>query len=136
MSTVHARSKAARGTKRTCPACEVRFYDLGRDPIVCPMCGAVYAPPPAPAPHAAAAPFGNKTGWHRQPIERLQPAAPAADAMSGDRFTAGPAGEDIADGAAVDADEVGEDSVVLDEQDDTDVADLVERDDADENEPR
>jgi len=34
--------KAARGTKRTCQACEVRFYDLLRDPIVCPSCGALY----------------------------------------------------------------------------------------------
>ncbi len=30
--------KADRGTKRTCEACGGKFYDLGRDPIVCPMC--------------------------------------------------------------------------------------------------
>jgi uncharacterized protein (TIGR02300 family) len=37
--------KAARGTKRTCQsgACGSRFYDLGRDPIVCPICGTTYA---------------------------------------------------------------------------------------------
>ena len=40
MSTVHDRRKALRGTKRTCQACEIRFYDLGRNPIVCPTCGA------------------------------------------------------------------------------------------------
>ena len=39
MSTLSARSKAMRGTKRTCQACEVRFYDLARSPIVCPSCG-------------------------------------------------------------------------------------------------
>ena len=27
------------GTKRTCQHCGARFYDLGRDPIVCPKCG-------------------------------------------------------------------------------------------------
>ena len=27
------------GTKRTCQQCASRFYDLGRDPIVCPKCG-------------------------------------------------------------------------------------------------
>jgi uncharacterized protein (TIGR02300 family) len=32
-----------RGTKRTCQSCEARFYDLNRDPIVCPMCQAVFA---------------------------------------------------------------------------------------------
>ncbi len=31
-------SKAARGTKRTCQGCGARFYDLNRDPIICPMC--------------------------------------------------------------------------------------------------
>ena len=28
--------------KRTCPNCETRFYDLQREPIVCPECGATY----------------------------------------------------------------------------------------------
>ncbi|MEZ5774542.1 MAG: TIGR02300 family protein [Hyphomicrobiaceae bacterium] len=32
--------KAARGTKRTCRSCGSRFYDLNRDPIACPICGA------------------------------------------------------------------------------------------------
>ncbi len=27
-----------RGTKRTCGSCGDRFYDLNRDPIICPMC--------------------------------------------------------------------------------------------------
>jgi uncharacterized protein (TIGR02300 family) len=37
-------TKAARGTKRTCqnPDCGARFYDLNRDPIVCPICESAY----------------------------------------------------------------------------------------------
>ncbi len=27
------------GTKRECPKCKTRFYDLGRDPVTCPDCG-------------------------------------------------------------------------------------------------
>jgi uncharacterized protein (TIGR02300 family) len=27
------------GTKRTCPNCAARFYDLLREPIMCPKCG-------------------------------------------------------------------------------------------------
>ena len=27
------------GTKRTCPNCATRFYDLLKDPITCPKCG-------------------------------------------------------------------------------------------------
>ena len=38
-------TKAERGTKRTCqnPECGSRFYDLNRDPVVCPVCETVYA---------------------------------------------------------------------------------------------
>jgi uncharacterized protein (TIGR02300 family) len=48
--------KAERGTKRSCqnPECGSRFYDLNRDPITCPVCGAVYALAVAPAALAAA----------------------------------------------------------------------------------
>ncbi len=28
------------GTKRTCPSCAARFYDLLKNPIVCPKCNA------------------------------------------------------------------------------------------------
>jgi uncharacterized protein (TIGR02300 family) len=34
--------KAARGTKRICPNCGSKFYDLGRNPIVCPVCHSAY----------------------------------------------------------------------------------------------
>ncbi|HUS54823.1 MAG TPA: TIGR02300 family protein [Thermohalobaculum sp.] len=33
-------SKAEWGVKRTCITCRARFYDLMREPIVCPKCGA------------------------------------------------------------------------------------------------
>lgn len=31
--------KAELGTKRTCPSCAAKFYDLLKNPIVCPKCG-------------------------------------------------------------------------------------------------
>jgi uncharacterized protein (TIGR02300 family) len=31
--------KAELGTKRTCPSCAARFYDLFKNPIICPKCG-------------------------------------------------------------------------------------------------
>ena len=37
-------ARAKRGTKRTCVGCGERFYDLDRDPIVCPACGNVHGP--------------------------------------------------------------------------------------------
>ncbi|MGE5271567.1 MAG: TIGR02300 family protein [Thiohalocapsa sp.] len=32
------------GTKRICPSCGTRYYDLLRDPVVCPKCATPYDP--------------------------------------------------------------------------------------------
>ncbi len=37
-----------RGTKRQCQSCEIKFYDLNKDPIVCPSCGEVFVTEVAP----------------------------------------------------------------------------------------
>ncbi|MGH1418055.1 MAG: FYDLN acid domain-containing protein [Hyphomicrobiaceae bacterium] len=44
-------TKKVRGTKRTCQNgdCGVRFYDLERDPIICPMCESEYVVAHSPA---------------------------------------------------------------------------------------
>lgn len=35
------------GTKRTCPKCSTRFYDLGKeDPVTCIECGVAWDPEP------------------------------------------------------------------------------------------
>ncbi len=49
--------KAERGTKRVCQneRCGSKFYDLNRDPIVCPICQAVYQVSAS----SARAPAGN-----------------------------------------------------------------------------
>lgn len=46
-------TKQARGTKRTCQSCDERFYDLDRDPIICPFCGNKYVIASSPAALAA-----------------------------------------------------------------------------------
>ena len=39
--------KAEWGTKRTCPKCATRFYDLGKeDPVTCINCGIAWEPEP------------------------------------------------------------------------------------------
>jgi uncharacterized protein (TIGR02300 family) len=65
-------TKAERGTKRTCqnPECGSRFYDLNRDPITCPVCGAVYALAVAPAALAAAAPATTAERAVRKPMKK------------------------------------------------------------------
>ncbi len=57
-------SKAELGTRRVCTGCGAKFYDLFKDPIVCPKCQTAFAKPTAksrraveePRPEAAAVP--------------------------------------------------------------------------------
>ena len=37
-------SKPEWGTKRTCQSCAAHFYDMRKDTIICPKCGATYDP--------------------------------------------------------------------------------------------
>jgi len=58
-------TKQARGTKRTCQSneCGARFYDLGRNPITCPICGSIYEL--ASSPLAVAAATGEEKSARR-----------------------------------------------------------------------
>jgi uncharacterized protein (TIGR02300 family) len=49
--------KAERGAKRVCQSCGSKFYDLNRDPIICPICQAVYQA--SPGTHRASASGNN-----------------------------------------------------------------------------
>jgi uncharacterized protein (TIGR02300 family) len=42
-------AKQELGLKRICGNCGAKFYDLARDPIVCPKCGTAYVPTAASA---------------------------------------------------------------------------------------
>ncbi len=35
-------AKPELGAKRQCQSCGTKFYDLNKDPIACPKCGAIY----------------------------------------------------------------------------------------------
>jgi uncharacterized protein (TIGR02300 family) len=51
-------AKSELGTKRLCASCSAKFYDLNKDPIVCPKCSTVYVIAPVVTrgrPDAAAA---------------------------------------------------------------------------------
>ncbi len=60
MTTLEMRK--ARGVKRVCQSaeCQSRFYDLGREHIACPVCGAAYEPPVQVAP---VAPTRRRSTW-------------------------------------------------------------------------
>lgn len=111
-------SKPARGTKRVCASCGARFYDLGRSPITCSVCQAVYqiSPPAASRRSERAAPAEPA-----KPVVAEEPDPPAtggAEVISLDEVEkaeeAAAEGEDIVD---IDADD--DDIPASDDEDDT-----------------
>jgi uncharacterized protein (TIGR02300 family) len=71
--------KAEWGTKRTCPKCSTRFYDLGTDePVTCISCGNAWMPEPVlkskqPLPFEVAAPEKAKEADEDLGAEDLVP---------------------------------------------------------------
>jgi uncharacterized protein (TIGR02300 family) len=57
------------GTKRLCASCGAKFYDLNKDPIHCPKCGAVYEVMVATRPVRTAGPVTA-----RPPVPKEAPA--------------------------------------------------------------
>lgn len=110
------------GLKRTCQSCGARFYDLEKDPILCPKCGVEFDPEAAlktkrtkavaaPAPRPAPPPPPTETGDDLEPIE--------------EEVVEAEAGEEKEDEAVIeDTSELGED--------DEDVAEVVDNVDEEE----
>ena len=83
--------KAEWGTKRACPKCNTRFYDLGNeDPVTCIACGNAWAPEPV---------LKSK---QTQLFEVAKPAAKVTDETSTDDDLDIDADEDAADAPDVD----------------------------------
>lgn len=104
-----------------CEACETRFYDLARERIVCPSCGALYTAVARPIDEANArisAPTA-KTRWRSRPPRHPTPPVPVGDQDEA-------AAEVASDGADETPDTGESDDLVLDQEpDDGDVADLI-----------
>jgi uncharacterized protein (TIGR02300 family) len=116
-------AKAELGTKRLCPNCGAKYYDLNHDPIICPRCGTQFEVTSARARAVA------KAAVVAEEEDEVEEAAPA------EFVSLEEADEETADSGKVDAD-VGDDEVeVADEADDTfleeeeeegdDVADII-----------
>ena len=126
-------TKAELGTKRLCPNCGAKFYDLNKDPIVCPKCTTVMAPVampprgrPEPAPRPAPAPAEE---------EVVAPETAEAEFVSLEEADAEASGKKTAEGEAAEGtdedieieDESLDDSTFIEEQEegDEDVADII-----------
>ena len=134
MATASVDPKVLRGTKRVCQSCEVRFYDLMREQIVCPACGAAHtivAQPAAQEGRRSGAGFA-KAGWRQRPRPVLpEPDPQRAVAAEEAEVTA----EATADEVPVADAEPEDDSVLEPEADDGDVSGLVDVDIEEPKEP-
>src|SRR5688572_13608220 len=72
--------KVARGTKRVCPNCGSKFYDLNRAPITCPICETVYQQQETRGKAAAAAAAGNAS--HDDDDDAISPTMANVDMVS------------------------------------------------------
>ena len=119
-------TKADRGTKRTCqnPECGSRFYDLNRDPIVCPICSTEYALAAAPATVAgsasAAAEKKPRAGMKKSvyPVEGIKP--PDVPEAEGDEVLA-----DVEEDAEATATEDDETFLEEEEEDGSDMSNII-----------
>jgi uncharacterized protein (TIGR02300 family) len=122
-------AKPELGTKRLCANCGAKFYDLNKDPIVCPKCATVFVLPvatrgrPEPvAPVVVPAPVEEEAAVPETSDAEL---ISLEDAEKETEGTKAPAAEG-ADGAEVD-DEPLDDAafIVPEEEDEDDVTDII-----------
>src|SRR2546421_9634673 len=77
----HSLANPALGTKRICAGCRAKFYDLGKDPIVCPTCDTLYVIPKAPPPRGGRSSYPPRSvhdpnGQTPHSVRTLQEAEP------------------------------------------------------------
>jgi len=118
-------AKPELGLKRQCMSCGAKFYDLSRDPAVCPKCGTVFQ---ATAMSRVAAPAVAHAANDEDETE-LETAG--AEMISLDEVEAGEAEKDLPGDDDIDvADDVADDDTFLEDEEegDDDVSDLIDSD--------
>ncbi len=125
-------AKPELGLKRQCMSCGAKFYDLNKDPAVCPKCGTVFQASPS---GRAAAAGGRAARQPRRRSPRLETAGP--EMVSLEEVEAGEADKEsrsttISTWATTSAD----DDTFLEEEEegDDDVSDLIDGDIEDDEE--
>ena len=123
-------AKPELGSKRQCMSCGAKFYDLNKEPAVCPKCGTVYqasssgrAPPPVIA----------RVSEEEEPD--TETAGP--ELVSLDEVEAAEADKDVPGDEDIDVvdDEADEDTFLEEEEEgDDDVSDLIDGDIEDDEE--
>ena len=122
-------SKPELGAKRQCQNCGARFFDLNRDPIICPKCGTVFQgataravrPETKPDEDEEAAPPPSAEIVSLEEVDAAEEKTPAAATE---------------DDIEVEADDGAEDTFLEEEEEgDDDVSGLIDGDMANDEEP-
>ena len=119
-------AKPELGLKRQCMSCGAKFYDLNKDPAVCPKCGTVYQ---VTAMSRAAPPVAARAAAPDEDEVELEVAGP--EMVSLDEVEAGENEKDIPVDDDIDVgDDVADDDTFLEdeEESDDDVSDLIDSD--------
>jgi uncharacterized protein (TIGR02300 family) len=123
------------GTKRTCPNCATRFYDLLKDPITCPKCSTSFVALqilpsktelPGLVPQAAPKPREVESGDDQEAgdVELVSLSDVEAEEKADDE-TAGIEDVDLGEEGG-DANEDEDDTFLVEEEDEGNMGDLVE----------
>tara|TARA_R110002110_G_scaffold115759_2_gene286928 strand:+ start:3747 stop:4130 length:384 start_codon:yes stop_codon:yes gene_type:complete len=102
------------GLKRTCLGCGARFYDMQRDPIVCPSCEAEFDPLALVRPRRARAAAASQAKAKAAAAKPVDDAAETVDAEDDELEI---------DDAAIDLDDDDDDDIIPDDDDDDAIAD-------------
>ena len=110
-------AKPELGLKRVCQSCSAKFFDLNRDPIVCPKCGTIFQA--AGLPRAAAAVAAKDEEVEADPM--------AADLVPQEEADGAKAPVAGADDVEIEDDEAAEDTFLEEEEEESDdVAGLID----------
>jgi uncharacterized protein (TIGR02300 family) len=119
-------AKPELGLKRQCMSCGAKFYDLNRDPAVCPKCGTVFQ---ATALSRVAAPVVARAAVADDDETEIESTGP--EMVSLDEVEAGENEKDVPADDDIDvADDAPDDDTFLEDEEegDDDVSDLIDSD--------
>jgi uncharacterized protein (TIGR02300 family) len=126
-------AKPELGTKKLCASCGAKFYDLNKDPIHCPKCGALYevvvtTRPVWPAPVAPRPPVREEApAPEPQEVETVSLEEADAEAGGAAKKPAPTEPTEVEEEEEVEMDESLDDDAFIEEQEeeDADVTDII-----------
>ncbi len=114
-------SKPELGTKRDCPSCGAKFYDLNKNPVVCPKCKHEYVPDAGTKTKRAKPAEKPKEKPAKRVVAEDDEGNVSLDAMRDDEFASDVEDDDIdIDDVDVDVDDDGDNDAFLEDDEDGD----------------